>query len=244
MTQPHANPLPPVAPALHPTFRHVAHVGFIMLSLLAVTGCGQKGSELTFTSLDNDARFVHRFPDAFISRGDQGDFDLALVEDGLTRAAQASGPHRPLEPATASPRQIVHIKMVWKPMPGTKPDHPAATNAVVNWYVLGSGGGSDTSNLLHYAGSGFVRVRMGRSAATVDLRNVRLELKERRGNMTDPLGNAALTGTFEAKVSPGNVSALLAEARQALQNDTTTAAPDPIRSVEPQPGPPVRAIGP
>jgi len=184
-----------------------------LLLLMLVGGCGSNGQSVTFSSVDQKKVFAHAFPEAYISRGTEGDLDVFLVEDGLSLAEQKSTARRPLEAAPASSRQIVHVHVVWTPMRNMRGDHPAATNAVVHWYVLGAGGAHESANLLHYTGSGYVKVILSRTDARVTLANISLRLRERRGDLTDPLGPATLSGEFSAKVSDTNVKALLAEVR-------------------------------
>lgn len=207
----------------HPTARRdrLARKTLVALLLLAAAGCARKGQSLTFSSNDGTRYFSHAFPEAYISRGNEGDLDIFLVEDGLNLAEQSSNARKPLDAAPATPRQIVHIRIVWTPMKGTRADQPAATNAIVHWYVLGAGGANEADGFLHYSGSGFVKIRLHSKDALVDVANVKIALSERSGDMTDPLGPATLAGRFDAKVSDTNVKALLAE----IRNVTTRLEP-------------------
>ncbi len=153
----------------------------------------------------NGASFSQRFSRAYMSRSDDGEYRIALVDEPLdeNRSPDANA----ISPAPSTPlRQIVLIHVFWRPMDGVKPDHPSATNAAIDWYILPAGVGGST-DLLHYKGAGYVRV----FDDSVDIANASVTPATLRGAMTDPLGPAALEGSARAIFDPARVRAIAAE---------------------------------
>src|SRR5437868_9185922 len=122
-----------------PKARHctaMRRCGVIMALLLCLmaTGCGSKTASLTFASNQGDSRFSQDFTRAYYWRTESGEYDIVLSEDGISPAkVKTSGPI--VASAAAALNQTVHIRVLWKPLRGSKPDAPSATNAVIDWYV-------------------------------------------------------------------------------------------------------------
>jgi hypothetical protein len=87
--------------------------------------------------------------------------------------------------------------MFWRPMLGTKPDFPSASNATIDWYVMGTGS-RESVDMVHYQGVGFVSVRAAAGGATVTVHSALLNPVASCGRMSDPIGTARLSGTFFA----------------------------------------------
>jgi hypothetical protein len=192
-----------------------------LLLLLAAAGgsvgCAGKPAQLRLTSLENDATFVQQFSKAYIGKGAVGGTEVVLVDeqavpprpdadgDAMTAASSSS--------TGSAVRQVMHLKVLWKPQRGTKQSHPSYTNAGLRWYVLGDGG----RDVLEYSGAGFVALTETAAGTQVTIRNATLKpVGTPRGSLTDPVGPARLTGTFIATKSPQRVSALLAEVKTAV----------------------------
>jgi hypothetical protein len=111
--------------------------------------------------------------------------------------------------------QIVHVRVFWRPLPGTMADHPSATNAALDWYVL-SDGAERGQSFLHYSGAGFVTVGANSKGAKFKIRNASVVLKDQRGQMTDPIGPARLTGAIAATTNDSEVRSQVAAVQQAL----------------------------
>ena len=178
-----------------------------LLLLFCITGCASRSSaDLKLTSLEGKATFRQQFTDAYIAKGaDGGDTEVVLAgRDGDVR-------------------QVMHVKVLWRPSRGTKQSHPSYTNAGLHWYVMNHNG-SDAPDVLEYTGAGFVVLsnsplaKGGADGTRVTIRNATLKPVETPGaatTMKDPVGPAKLTGSFVAKRSPKRVNDLLAEVRSA-----------------------------
>jgi hypothetical protein len=154
------------------------------LALLSV-GCASGQTNLTVTSLQNRQTYQQPFTKAYAGRSEQGDFDVVLVKEG------------PANGSAAGVRQVMHVRVLWKPMQGTKLDHPTATNATIDWYVFD---GSNPGGLVAYSGAGFVDVQKSNGVATLDIRNATLKPTTREGGMLDPIGPAKLQGRVVARM--------------------------------------------
>jgi hypothetical protein len=170
------------------------------LAFLAV-GCAGGSTHLTVTSVQNHRTYQQPFAKAYAGRSEQGDFDVVLVRDG---AAGKSVP---------AVRQVMHVRVLWKPMKGTKLDHPTATNATIDWYVFD---GSGAGGMVAYSGAGFVDVQQSGGVATLDIRNATLKPTTREGGMIDPIGPARLQGTVVARTGrTAQVREILAQTRES-----------------------------
>jgi hypothetical protein len=181
--------------------------------LLVATACTSKpGGTLTLTSLETQQVFSQPFAHAYFSTTDTGDYHIVLINDHYESAA-SKDPHRALQPTPTPPtRQLIHIHVLWQPMPGTRADSPSATNAAIDWYILGLGT-DHHRDLLHYQGAGFVTLRGEGDLRTITLRNTTLQPTRAKGNMTDRLGQTSLQGRIIATYNPARVEALLSDAQ-------------------------------
>ena len=182
-------------------------------------GCAAKPAELRLSCLESGATYLQNFPDAYVSKSDSGRIEIVLVDEQnvrLTDGAPGQAVQASAEPdATTAIRQVMHLKVLWKPQRGAKSSHPSHTNAGLHWYVLGGGGA--TPDVLEYSGAGFVTLAEGPTGTQVTIKNATLKpVGAPRGGLTDPVGPARLTGTFLARRSPQRVSALLAEVKTAV----------------------------
>jgi len=194
-----------------------------LLTLAAGPGCSSQNARLTVRPATDESKiYAQAFPTAYVARSDEGEFEAILIDDEIGKQAEPR-PGQPLKASSGTPvTQVVHIRVFWRPLPGTRADHPSATNAAFDWYVLGAG--SDrTKNLLHYSGAGFVTIGETGNGAKFRIRNANLILKEQRGDMTDPIGPARLTGTITAVKNAAEVKNQVAQLEQALAGDPTNA---------------------
>jgi hypothetical protein len=187
-------------------------VAFLFAIPAAIVGCGPLPPTLTFQSTQSDQRFVQVYDRACFSRSDNGEWEIVLVSDGLTPGAV--GRKGDLHPSGGSSMsQIVHIRILWRPLRGSKPDTPSATNAVIDWYMLASDSpGHD--DRLHYRGVGFVVVNASDESATIEVRKADMELADQSGRLKDPLGKSTLTAEFQASHNDGVVDATTERIRQ------------------------------
>ena len=176
------------------------------LLALPLCACSTEHASLCMTSLDEKHDFTQVFDKAYFRRDAMGDSDLVLVQSNASTGSVAPD-------GAPAPRQIVHIRIFWKPLFGTKADHPASTNASVRWCLLGAG--PDAGDFLEYGGSGLVVLDSGNDTATATIRTAWMKTVAARGNMVDPLGPSMLSGQVKAVNDPARVDALLAELKSA-----------------------------
>lgn len=188
----------------------------LLLAGLMAGGCGQNSAELTLTSLQSNATFLQQFSRAYVTTGATGGSEIVLVDEQAVNGGGGAEAGEAV-PASASGatalRQVMHLRVLWKPQRGTKQSHPSYTNAGLRWYVIGDGG----HDVLEYSGAGFVALQETAAGTQVTIRNATLKpVAAPRGGLCDPVGPARLTGTFIAKKSPQRVKSLLAEVKSAV----------------------------
>ena len=178
-----------------------------LLLLGCITGCATDNSaDLRLTCVESKKAYSQQFPDAYVSKGADGDTEVVLVSDA--KAADTG----------ADVRQVMHVKVLWRPQKGTKQSHPSYTNAALHWYVFNENpaGGSAAPDVLEYTGAGFVTLADAAGGTQVTIRNATLKPSAtENGSLSDPVGPARLTGTFVAKRSAKRVNDLLAEVKHA-----------------------------
>ena len=192
------------------------------LLALPLGACSSEHASLCMTSLDEKRDFMQTFDKAYFRRDAMGDSDLVLVRNVAStdsNAGQAINPD-----GSPAPQQIVHIRIFWKPLFGTKADHPANTNASVRWCLIGTG--PDAGDFLEYGGSGLVVLDSGHDSATATIRTAWMKTVAARGNMVDPLGPSMLSGQVKAVNDPARVEALLAELKSASAATAINASDD------------------
>ena len=208
----------------------------VMSGGLLLTGCAKPGKSprLRLRSSQTRQVYAQQFEDAYYTRLDTGEYEVVLVDDGDAGAGKrnAAEAGEPLRPSQAAPlRQVVHIRVHWRPLRGSKPDHPSATNAVVDWYVTAPAGDATQANdRLHYQGAAFVEIGSKNGVAKVRVSKGQVALVEAVGSLHDPVGRSVLAGTFTARRNDAMVAANTAP----LRLDTAAArAIRPARSTQP-----------
>jgi hypothetical protein len=193
-----------------------------LLLITCITGCAGNSAELRLTCTETGAAYRQQFSSAYLSKGSEGtevvlvsDEDVAGKSASDANAAVAAG--QTLEPSAATAvRQVMHVKVLWRPQRGTKQGHPSYTNAALRWYVLGDTG-KGKSDVLEYTGAGFVALSDTAGGTRVTIRNASLKpVGQAKGSLNDPVGSANLNGTFLAKKSHKRVNELLAEVKSAV----------------------------
>jgi hypothetical protein len=175
----------------------------------ACIGCAGGTTNLTVTSIQNHQTYQQPFTNAYAGRSEQGDFDVVAVREG------------PARDGAATVRHVVHVRVLWKPMNGTKLDHPTATNAAIDWYVFDA---ANPAGLVAYSGAGFVNVQTSGGVATLDIRNATLRPVTREGGMVDPIGPTKLQGTIVARSGrTEQVREILAQTRETIAQANTAA---------------------
>lgn len=198
---------------------------YLLSSLLLLTlaaGCANKPAKLDFTSADGERVFEQKFKQAYITRSNDSDYEIVLISDVHPTSTK---PGSVLETSELMPvRQFVDLRVLWQPRTGVRSDyHPAAINAAFDWYLFGDPTAS-SSDLLHYAGTALVYVYPNGNKATVDIHNAKLKLKERRGTMTDAIGESHVEGRFVARRDTQRLTDLLAQLKSATQTSPEIVA--------------------
>jgi hypothetical protein len=178
-----------------------APLALALVVIVSGLGCAKNSADLRLTCLESNNAFTQQFPKAYISKGAEGNTEIVLVNDTPT----ATG--------SADVRQVMHVKVLWRPQKGTKQGHPSYTNAALHWYVI------DGADVLEYTGAGFVAMGDAIGGTKVTIRNATVKpTASFKGSLSDPIGAASLKGSFVAKKSAKRVNDLLAEVRNAAGN--------------------------
>jgi hypothetical protein len=189
----------------------------VVAMVLVAGGCASQRTSLNLVSFDKKHGFAQTFSEAYCSKDKTGDTDVVLIADPAPGEVQ--DPKKPLmpEPVADAPRQVVHIRIYWKPMLGTKADHPASTNASCHWYLIDT---FNPNNMIEYSGSGLVELDDSDDPAMLEVRTAWMKVARNRGTMVDPLGPCTLNGKIRAKVDAQEVKSILA----ALKVETAPVA--------------------
>lgn len=183
-----------------------------LLLLPLVVGCSSRGGRVTFEPEQGGRTLTQSFSQAYITPTKAGEYDIVLVDNASDWDYPSPKKNQPLEPAPLAPmRQVMRIHLYWRPLAGTT-KNPAATNASIDWYVLGPDGSND---MLLYQGAAYVTAEAAGKSRTVRIRDGRISLKSARGDLSDPIGSAALSGMVQARPSQARVEDVIAELRPA-----------------------------
>jgi hypothetical protein len=162
--------------------------------------------------MDEKHRFSQKFDQAYIARNESGDADIVLVQEEVR--PRHPDPTKPLVPdPSVMPRELVHIRVFWKPMNGVKPDHPANTNASIHWCFICQG--NDGAGVIEYTGSGLVEVSETSTGATVTVRKAWMKEECESGELRDPIGPSILQGSFHATRDSDQVRKVIAQIKAA-----------------------------
>lgn len=183
-------------------------IAAVIVSLMLIwgAGCTSNGpTRLRLHSQGSDRLYSQQFTQAYFSETNAGEYEVVLISDGV------EGPPRddkPLEATQTAPlRQVVAIRIHWRPPHGTRADHPSATNSVVDWYVIADST-DQTRDRLHYQGAAFVRIYPKEKVAHVVVRSGSLTPLEISGSLSDPVGESSISGSFVAKRNDTMVAAV------------------------------------
>lgn len=206
-------------------------VGLILMLLLGgalplVGGCASgKPATLTFEQADGVKTYSQQFSRAYVRQSESGEYDVLLIEDGIAPEGTVPAAGVPIHSAAVAPlKQVVHLRVLWRPQRGTKADHPSATNAVVDWYVCPNDAGHQR-DYLHYQGAGFVSIYGSGDRPRIWIRSATVALKNRSGNMVDPLGRSTLSGSFLARRNDALVKTTVEQFRHDLTVTQASATP-------------------
>lgn len=186
---------------------------FLLLLAAPLAACSSRGGSITLVPASGATARVQTFDQAFVTRPSAGEFDLILIDSGAQRPRKSR--KGPLQPAAISPlQQVFHVHLYWLPMVGTI-KNPAAINASFTWYVFGAEG---TDDLIVYEGAGLVTLSGTGAVESLRIRDGDLKPTLVRGDLSDPIGAASLTGAGKVRLNPERVRDTLARL-QTLRNE-------------------------
>ncbi|MEM7576479.1 MAG: hypothetical protein AAF328_03300 [Planctomycetota bacterium] len=147
----------------------------------------------------------------------RGDFDTAYyrhADDNTVTFVLLEGPE-------AHPTQAAIVRLFWRPRAGRTPLEETATNCTITYLVFADDPEGDQRNpgqLGLYSGAGFLHLggSPGPSDLSADMWDAALNLETRSGRFVDLLGEATLTGSFQARRDPAKVASLLADLNQRI----------------------------
>jgi hypothetical protein len=205
--------------------------------VLFASGCAlhdDKAPRLQLRSAQTKQVYAQQFDRAYYSSRGTGEYEIVLVADGDAAAAEPkkTRPGQPLPPSEEAPlRQVVHVRVHWRPLRGTKPDHPSATNAVIDWYVTApTGDAAQADDRLHYQGAAFVELGTNGHVAKVAITKAQMSLVEAVGSLYDPVGRSVLWGSFTATRN----ETMVASVTTPLRLEAAAArAVRPARAIQP-----------
>lgn len=170
----------------------IALGGIVALSTL-LAGCQSASATMRLApTATPKQQYVQRFSQAYAVQRVHGEIEVVLT----------NSQDQPLS-------QIMHLRLLWKPMSGTKTDQPSTTNAIIDWYII------DGPSILRYKGAGLVLADQSGKQMWVSVKNATLKLATRTGDLSDPIGPATLTGTFNAKIDAAKVDSVLIRIKAA-----------------------------
>ncbi|MGQ9649446.1 MAG: hypothetical protein ACUVXJ_05005 [Phycisphaerae bacterium] len=174
------------------TWHGVIFVG-LLAGLAGLAGCSSQSTRIHLTTYDEAGREQHHYADfnraAFLVN------PSGLVELGM-RVEQPSK----LDP-TQTITQLVHIKEVWKPVPGRTAVERTQINVQVRYAILTPPTG------VRYDGAGFLYAKFKEGSTTIsgEIESGRLAPSYRMAEAVLPFGVARISGTFRAVKNPGEV---------------------------------------
>ena len=180
---------------------------YLLSGVLLLTGCSTRTSHITLKSSLQADEFALDFSHAYALRESAGDYHIVLITEPTPPPPRQ--PDEPLQPIGSSePRQLMHIHVFWRPLPGLKGNHPSATNSTIDLYVIGDQD-PDSRDIAHYQGTGFVTLYPSSDQLQASITNASIKPKLLGGDMADPLGDCTIEGTVSAQPSAGRVRELL-----------------------------------
>lgn len=189
-------------------------------ALLTAGGCAAgRGGNLRISSSQAGETYQQMLPAAYTCRNAVGDIDVVLTSDNSRNTDGATT-------SRADLRQVMHIRVLWRPMRGTKRDHPSATNATISWYVFNNGNGG-APEMIEYTGAAFVDVTPKGNVTRLDIYNATMRPNPRHVGLNDPIGPSKLQGTVFARQSPRQVNEVLNQVKSAIAAVHASERPSP-----------------
>src|SRR3954471_19537393 len=102
--------------------QHRSLCAFVVFMIAgSMMGCAGNQSSLTLRSDDGSQIFEQTFERAYSSKTSDGSYRFILLNEAAAAPTKKSDSGRPLEPSNQPPlRQVVYVKVLWRPMSGTR----------------------------------------------------------------------------------------------------------------------------
>ena len=181
---------------------------FLLFILLGFTGCSATTSQINFTKNTDKKNFFEQFPGAYITSNQNGEYDIILVDDTLRSSRKQTG-KRPLTSISQPPlQQGLHIHVFWKPNHSGLAREACITNAILHWYVFGTGE-TGHQDMVHYEGAAFVTLNSGKDRSQIHIGNGSIAVRKIQGDFRDPVGPSQISGNINAIHNDSKVKDLL-----------------------------------
>ncbi len=165
----------------------------------AVGGCSARTSSFQITDYregGRPTRYQETFPEAYYALDEHGNVDIIL-----RRSTPAEN-----EP-TQNITQVIHIRSVWRPIPGTTVAHATQINATVTYHIISGRMGVTFEG----AGSAFYRKSGREDTLSGTLDGAVLNPKRRLASSVDLFKRAEIAGEFSAAHNPRRVVRIINE---------------------------------
>jgi hypothetical protein len=182
--------------------RRTALVAATPLLTTLLGACTIQQSRLDVIDFAEDGstnHYVESFDEAYYDIDDNGNLDLILRRANAGRMADE-----------LDLTQVVHIRSIWRSIPGQTIAHDDQINATINYAIMAS----STGHTFEGAGSVFFRVSKRKGVLTGELGRAVVK-PSRQTSPTRPLfSRAALSGSFRAIYDPKQVKLIKNELRR------------------------------
>jgi hypothetical protein len=106
----------------------------ILICAASISCTRSKGPQIQVNPNGSGLPMSQKFSRAYCSMDELGDYQFVLIADGNESLPRGQG--KILYPTNStSLRQVVYIRVLWKPLRPRRADQPTSTNATINWYV-------------------------------------------------------------------------------------------------------------
>jgi hypothetical protein len=189
-----------------------------MLTALVVTmmfiaaGCSSGPASITIRPATGNVAFAQAFNQAYCGKTKDGSYQCVLMAEDASTKTPAKSTGKALSPSENQPlRQVMHVNVLWRPLNGTRDS--AVANATIDWYVL-SNTTDGKDDLLLYQGSGFVTLSPDDKTTKVTIRSGEMRPAMMHGRLSDPIGDATISGTFVAINDTAKTNSLASATRE------------------------------
>lgn len=187
----------PHADAAFSRRRAVLTIAAGALAGVGIIGCTSGGRMRVASVQQPDRSLLGRFDRGFYAYTDENTVQVLLVDGSVN-----------------TPRQVVQLRMHWRPRAGRTPVDRTSTNTSVR-YIIFSGGAAGM-----YSGAGFLfpRNMPGKDRFRAELRTTSARLVDASESFVDPLGLAEISGDFSVRRDDAAVLRLVRVVERRLED--------------------------